>query len=185
MSGPVVKASNPKDAIGSRKLMLHVVPSTVDIYAALGFTEGALKYGKFNWRVAGVRLSVYLDAMQRHIAKLANGQWADPVTRVPHVASIICCAGIIADANEFGMLADDRAPNRGMGDEYAAMIDSTQEIADHLRKVFKKFNPEQYTVQHDNAETTTPEEATRVARTRSRKPGNRKMVSRSTAKNRK
>ena len=56
MSGPVVKASNPKDAIGSRKLMLHVVPSTVDIYAALGFTEGALKYGKFNWRVAGVRL---------------------------------------------------------------------------------------------------------------------------------
>lgn len=168
------KPSNPKDAIGSKKLMMHLVPSTVEIYAALGFTEGALKYGKFNWRVAGVRFSIYLDAMKRHIAKLENGQWADPITHVPHIASIICCAGIVADAHEFGMLIDDRAFNCMKADEYAAMIDGTSQIADHLREVFKDFSPEQFTIgykAHESTPTPSAKKATRIARRHPRKRG--------------
>ena len=138
------KPSNPKDAIGSKKLAMHLVPSIVQVYAALGFTEGALKYGKYNWRVAGVRMSIYLDAMYRHIAKLQNGEWADKKTKVPHLASIIACAGIIADARASGKLTDDRPPTQ---DELSLLIDvEGMEITTHLQQLFKDHTPHQHTI---------------------------------------
>ncbi len=93
------KPTNPKDALAVSKLPLHLVPDTVKVYAALAFAEGAAKYGGYNWRVAGVRASVYRSALERHLAKWWNGEWADEKTGVPHLASIIACAGILLDAN--------------------------------------------------------------------------------------
>lgn len=139
------KLTNPKDAVGSKKLMMHLVPSIVDIYAALAFTEGALKYGKYNWRVAGVRYSVYLDAIHRHLAQLQNGDDADPETLVPHLASIIACCGIIADAGHVGKLTDDRPPSAHKSKSH---LEETAAITAHLRELFKGHNPKQYTI-HD------------------------------------
>lgn len=104
------KATNPKDAIGSTKLPLHLVPGTLKAYAALAFAEGASKYGAYNWRAAGVRASIYKSALERHLEKWWNGEWADPATGVPHLASVIACAGIILDADLVGKLNDDRPP---------------------------------------------------------------------------
>jgi hypothetical protein len=73
---PKDKLTNPKDAIGSSKVPLHLVPETMRAYAAVAFLEGALKYGTANWRVAGVRTSIYYSALQRHLSKWWNGEEA-------------------------------------------------------------------------------------------------------------
>lgn len=144
------KETNPKDAIGTTKLPLHLVPSVIPAYAALAFTEGAMKYGKYNWRVAGVRVSIYIDAMRRHIEKFQNGEWEDPDTRVPHLASVIACAGIILDAYHANKLTDDRPPVCDM----ASVIDGMQEIVVHLQDMFKDCDPHQHTIEDArNADT--------------------------------
>lgn len=136
------KPSNPKDAIGMTKLPVHLVPDSLIAFASLAFLEGALKYGKYNWRVAGVRMSIYLDAFERHRMKFTNGEWADPQTGVPHLASMIACLGIILDAKVCDKLTDDRPPRAPMGE----MIDGAQPLIAHLKKLFEEHTPHQNTI---------------------------------------
>ena len=42
-AGKGIAPKNPKDEIGAGKLPLHLVPDTLAVYAAMAFTEGALK----------------------------------------------------------------------------------------------------------------------------------------------
>lgn len=137
-----MKPTNPKDAIGSKKLSMHLVPSVVLSYAALAFTEGALKYGKYNWRAAGVRSSIYLDAIYRHLAAYQNGEWADTKTSVPHLASVLACVGIILDATESGKLTDDRPPAQ----DTKELIDQLAATVEHLQVLFKGHSPHQHTI---------------------------------------
>lgn len=151
---PETKASNPKDVIGVKKLPTHIVPSAVVRYAALAFFEGMVKYGKFNWRVAGVKISIYIDALERHMMKLKEGEWHDQKTGVPHLASVIACAGIILDANELGMLTDDRGPVQVVGigqlDEEAPLV------MEHLAEMFKDYSPHQHVITDAQATATPP-----------------------------
>lgn len=137
------KQTNPKDAIGSTKLPMGLVPDTIDAYVATAFLEGALKYGRFNWRIAGVRASIYDDALRRHLAKWWNGEDADPDTRVRHLASVIACAGILLDAELCGKLTDDRPPRAPLGALIGGEADAT---AKHLRALFKDHQPHQFTI---------------------------------------
>jgi hypothetical protein len=139
---PASKPTNPKDAIGSKKLPLQLVPDTVAIYACMAFAEGASKYGQFNWRSAGVRFSIYYAAMQRHQKKLWNGEWADPETKVPHLSSIIACAGILADAHECGKLTDDRPPRADM----PRLIEEAEAIVRHVVSMHADKSPRHYTI---------------------------------------
>jgi hypothetical protein len=138
------KATNPKDAIGGTKLPLDLVPDTAIMYMALAFLEGALKYGKYNWRVAGVRWSIYESAFERHRMKLRQGEWADPKTKVPHIASMMACLAIIIDAKTCGKLVDDRPPSCL---QVSSVIDGMADDVAHLKEVFKDFNPHQYTIE--------------------------------------
>jgi hypothetical protein len=148
------KDSNPKEAIGSAKLMVHLVPSTAVAYMALAFTEGAAKYGKYNWRYAGVRYSTYLDAMHRHLMKLQNGENVDGVTGVPHLASIMACAAIICDSFHYGKLNDDRpyigvdvnAANIGGGGFSSLLDNDLAAISNKVKDVFKSHTPIQYVI---------------------------------------
>lgn len=142
MDAPQVdtKETNPKDAIGAKKLPMGLVPDIITAEAALAFTEGALKYGRFNWRVAGVRSSIYHDAMRRHLAKWQNGENRDPVTNVHHLASVIACAGIIMDAAICGKLNDDRPPVAPL----AQHIDNLSTLVPQLQEIFKDCNPHQH-----------------------------------------
>ena len=139
----VTKPTNPKDAIGTEKLPMHLIPGPAKAAMALAFLEGALKYGKYNWRVAGVRTSIYLDAMERHLEKYKNGENCDPVTGVPHLASIMACCAIIIDASVHEKLNDDRPPS-GPTSDY---IDSLAQNVRHLQGVFAGENPHQYTIE--------------------------------------
>lgn len=136
------KPTNPKDAIGAGKLPLHLVPDTATYHLATAFLEGALKYGKYNWRVAGVRASIYLDALDRHVSKWKNGEDRDPKTRVHHLANALACIAIILDAELCGKLTDDRPPRANIA---ALEADLTARAA-HLRELFKDHNPHQYTI---------------------------------------
>ena len=55
------KLSNPKDMVGSRKVPLSTLPFRVLWRVGLAMLEGALKYGRHNYRAVGVRASVYFD----------------------------------------------------------------------------------------------------------------------------
>lgn len=133
------KPSNPKDSIGSTKLQLELVPDTIEAEVALAYLEGALKYGRYNWRVAGVRSSVYYAAMKRHQKKWWNGEDADKKTRVKHLASVMACCGILLDAELCGMLEDDRAPYAPIGE----LMDSPEMLARiaHLKALFEDYEP--------------------------------------------
>jgi hypothetical protein len=135
-----VKPSNPKDSIGAKKAMVGLVPDIPDEY--LAFLEGALKYGRFNWRAAGVRVSIYHDAIRRHLSKFWNGEDADKKTRVKHLLSIIACCKIMLDAERCGKLEDDRPPKVDMEPGF----DESDEVAAHLKELFKDYNPKQWTI---------------------------------------
>ena len=138
------KDTNPKDAIGTTKLPMHLIPGTAKTAMALAYLEGALKYGKYNWRIAGVRSSVYLDALERHLEKYKNGEDSDAVTGVPHLGSIMACCGIILDAALVGKLNDDRPP---MAKGFSGYVDNLQHHVIHLQKLFEDEDPHQCTIQ--------------------------------------
>jgi hypothetical protein len=136
------KQSNPKDVIGSTKLPLELVPDTIEVEVALAYLEGALKYGRYNWRLAGVRASIYYAAFKRHSKKWWNGENADKNTRVKHLASAIACLGILLDAELCGKLEDDRPPSVDL----TKLIDSADATVAHLKELFKDHNPKHYTI---------------------------------------
>lgn len=135
------KPTNPKDIIGSTKVPLGLVPPITMAYLALGHLEGDLKYGRVNWREAGVKFSIYLDAMLRHIGKLRDGEWADEITKVPHIANILCCNSIIVDAYHMGKLIDDRPKANPATTE---VIDSLSSVVTNLQDLFKDKKPTDY-----------------------------------------
>lgn len=136
------KLTNPKDAIGSSKLPLHLVPASLKAYAALSFLEGATKYGAYNWRAAGVRASIYKSALERHLEKWWNGEWADPKTGVPHLASVLACAGIILDAKLCGKLNDDRPPAAPLSE----MIDEAEDLVRTLKAMHASEDPHHWVI---------------------------------------
>jgi hypothetical protein len=135
------KATNPKDAIGSKKLGTNTVPDCVKFFCALATIEGALKYGTANWSEAGVRCSIYLDALDRHVSKFKAGEWKDPQTGVPHLANALACIGIIIDAHFRGKMLDDRPPPNP---EFIRWLDSAQSSVKHLQQMFAEHDPEHY-----------------------------------------
>lgn len=127
------KATNPKDDAATNRLDLSLFPDSAVAYGALAFVEGDQKYGGFNWRVAGVMTSVYIAAARRHLAKYFNGEWADPKTRVPHLANALACIAILIDAHEQGNLNDDRPPPQNAG-----LYDGFARVVEHLRAIFPR-----------------------------------------------
>jgi hypothetical protein len=139
------KPTNPKDRIAGTKLPCGLAPDTASIGLALAFLEGALKYGRYNWRIAGVLASVYNDAMERHRKKWWNGQNADPLTKVHHLDNLMACAAILRDAEVYGMLNDDRPPCPDP-DAMAKFIDNSSSIVVHLKELFKEHSPRQFKI---------------------------------------
>lgn len=135
------KDTNPKDVMASSKAVLSVVPTSLVAYAAMSFYEGMSKYGAFNWRHAGIKMSVYLNALERHLTRFKNGEDFDPETHVPHLASIIACAGIIIDASLHDKCTDDRADN---SPESNAAVDKAAQVQAHLRELHKDKAPVHY-----------------------------------------
>lgn len=104
------KDTNPKDAIGIRKPPMSTVPWPVLYEVGLAMTEGALKYHRHNYRIAGVRASIYFDAAMRHLASYWEGEDLDPDSGLSHLVKAIASLVVWRDAEMNGKLNDDRPP---------------------------------------------------------------------------
>lgn len=107
---PEVKDTNPKDAVGIKKAPISTVSGAVMAELGLAMMEGARKYGRHNYRVSGVRASVYRDATWRHLNKWWEGEDIDPDSGLNHVTKAIASLMVLRDAMIFDKLLDDRPP---------------------------------------------------------------------------
>ena len=104
------KETNPKDAVGIRKVPLSTVSAPVLMEIGLGMLEGARKYGRHNYRVAGIRSSVYYDAAMRHLMAWWEGEDIDPDSGLNHITKALTCLTVLRDAQMSDMVTDDRPP---------------------------------------------------------------------------
>lgn len=109
MSG-TEKDTNPKDAVGTAKVPFSTIPAQVVGEVGLAMMEGARKYGRHNYRVVGVRASVYYDAAFRHLTAFWEGQDIDPASGMPHLVKAIACCVVLRDSQIQGNWVDDRPP---------------------------------------------------------------------------
>jgi Domain of unknown function (DUF5664) len=110
---PATKPSNPKDAMSFKKVpFISVLPMGVMARVALGMLEGALKYSRHNYRIAGVRASVYVDAAMRHLASFWEGENLDPESKVGlhHIDKAIASLTVLRDSMLQKNWTDDRPP---------------------------------------------------------------------------
>lgn len=104
-----MKPTNPKDAVGSVKCPLSTVPSPFLQALGVAMLEGALKYGKHNYRSAGVRASVYFDAVvNRHMIPWWEGEDIDPDSLLNHLVKAAAGLAVIYDSVVMGNWIDDR-----------------------------------------------------------------------------
>ncbi len=109
------KPTNPKDAVGIRKWRyFSTVPLTVIAEVGVALLEGARKYGRHNYRVSGVRASVYVDAAVGHIAQWWEGEDLDPDTRLSHITKAITSLVVLRDAMIQDQFTDDRPPKANL-----------------------------------------------------------------------
>lgn len=132
-----MKPSNPKDIVGSRKLAFSVLPFRVLGGVALAMLEGACKYGRHNYRAAGVRASVYFDAVVgRHLFAWWEGEDIDPDSALSHIDKAIAGLMVLRDSMLEGNFVDDRPPPGNpdipeLNDRAGAIIDRYADKAPH------------------------------------------------------
>lgn len=102
------KPTNPKDALGVKKVPLHCVPSVPLFEIGLAMMEGGRKYGAHNYRSMGVRMSVYYDAVMRHLIAWWEGEDIDPDSGLHHVIKAIASLFVLRDSMVMGNCEDDR-----------------------------------------------------------------------------
>lgn len=137
-----LKATSPKDAIGSSKLPIHLWPTTASAMGSIGLLDGMLKYGRSNWRASGVRASIYFDAANRHLNAWFEGEESDPDSGVPHLAHALACLAIIVDAQAAGKLNDDRQHKGG----YRALINELTGHVGRLKEMHADKAPKHFTI---------------------------------------
>ena len=136
------KDTNPKDAVGIRKWRVFTtVPLTVLTELGVAMLEGARKYGRHNYRVAGVRSSVYVDAAMGHITQWWEGENIDADSGLSHITKAMASLAVLRDAMIQDNLVDDRPPPALLD----KVRDNMQEVVD---KMFIKYPEpvEAYTV---------------------------------------
>ena len=136
------KPTNPKDAIGSNKLPLHLWPTTATAVGCLPMLEGALKYGRSNFRAIGVRASIYYDACRRHLDAWFEGEDDAPDSGIPHLGHALACLAIIVDAHAAGKLTDDRMVAGG----YLASREALTAHVARLKALYAGKTPKHYTI---------------------------------------
>lgn len=139
------KTTNPKDAIGSIKLPLHLWPATATATGCLGLLEGDCKYGLNNYRSGdGVIASIYVAAAKRHLDAWFEGEEYAPDTGVPHLGNALACLAIIVDTQAHDKLVDDRnyAPNNG----YRRLVERLTPMVARIQNMFKDHHPKRWTI---------------------------------------
>lgn len=166
-----MKDTNPKDAVGVRKWRQYcTVPTTVIWELGVAMLEGARKYGRHNYRVAGVRASVYLDAAKGHLDCFWEGEDLDPDSGLSHITKAMASLAVLRDAMVNEMWTDDRPPKVKDFDEFKAGLGRVvDEIMDRHPDAREPFTELGERLKAAGLPTVTPAEiATRLAEEKSR-----------------
>lgn len=143
------KDTNPKDAIGTAKWrQFMTVPRQVMWEVGVAMLEGALKYGRHNYRASGVRASVYLDAAYGHLDQFTEGEDIDRDSGLSHVTKAIASLTVLRDAMMNDFWVDDRPP------KIADLDDVRDRLQDIVAENFERYadkNPHHYTQIEDGA----------------------------------
>ena len=102
------KPTNPKDLVGCKKVPMSTMSCPVMMEAAVGMLEGALKYGKHNYRDEGVLAGTYYDAVMRHMMAWWEGEDIDEKSGLSHVTKAMTSLVVLRDAMIQGKFKDDR-----------------------------------------------------------------------------
>lgn len=142
------KDTNPKDAVGTKKVPFSVISWPVIAEVGLAMLEGGRKYGRHNYRDAGVRGSVYFDATFRHLTAWWEGEDIDPDSGLNHITKAIAGLTVLRDSMIKENWVDDRPPKVKFGwvqklNELAAkIIDKYPNAKEPYTELNKKDNLE-------------------------------------------
>ena len=134
----VGKDTNPKDAVGIKKPRLYSnLPANVSKEISVAMMEGARKYGRHNYRVAGVRASVYFDACIDHLNAFWEGETIDPDSGLHHITKALSCLYVLRDAQMNNKCEDDRPPPSDVAGDRIKL----QKIVDNIFNKYPKSEP--------------------------------------------
>lgn len=98
------------------KLSLSLFPPVAAAHAVHALQDGAKRPGRgiYNWRNGvEIRALEYADKATRHIDLWKSGEPTAPDSKVHHLGCAIADLAIILDAEEQGLLVDDRQHDNG------------------------------------------------------------------------
>lgn len=104
--------NNPKTAVALTKARLSDVPPVALYALGAAMSDGANKYGRYNYRDTAVTASVFYDAMQRHLNDWYNGEDYADDSGIHHLAHLMAGAAIVLDAAVHNKLNDDRSKHK-------------------------------------------------------------------------
>jgi hypothetical protein len=122
------KDTNPKDAIGSSKPPLSTLPWPVLYEVGAAMLEGGCKYRRHNYRIAGVRASIYFDAAMRHLVAWWEGEDIDADSGIHHITKCIAGLVVLRDAMMQGMLANDDRPPAATKDWMTTIQERVEDV---------------------------------------------------------
>jgi hypothetical protein len=134
------KATNPKDIVGTLKAPMSTVSAVVMAEVGVAMLEGAAKYGRHNYRSAGVSASVYYDATMRHLMSWWEGEDTDEESGLSHVTKAITSLFVLRDAMIHKKFYDDRPPSS------AAFYAELNAKAAAIIKRYEDRKPKHYTI---------------------------------------
>ena len=147
------KDTNPKDALGTAKWrQFMTVPRQVLWELGVAMLEGALKYGRHNYRASGVRASVYLDAAYGHLDQFCEGEDIDKDSGLSHITKAMASLAVLRDAMMNDFWTDDRPPKIKDLDGVRDFLQG--KVAENFERYADK-NPHHYT----HAENGAPYQA--------------------------
>ncbi len=136
---PAEKDTNPKDALGAKKVPMHCVSAAVLMELGLAMMEGGRKYGTHNYRSMGVRASVYYDATQRHMMAFWEGQDIDPDSGVSHIVKAIAGLVVLRDSMIMKNWEDDRPIRLPKGLDVANLNEQAAKIIEKYPECKRPF----------------------------------------------
>lgn len=142
------KPTNPKDALGIRKVAMHCVPTKPMLELGLAMMEGGRKYGTHNYRAIGVRSSTYYNAALRHITAWWEGEDIDPDSGLSHIVKAMSSLLVLRDSMHMGNLEDDRPPQYPKGMQ---MNELNKQAGDIIDKYPDCTEPYTQTKKHDES----------------------------------
>ncbi|MEM8849258.1 MAG: dATP/dGTP diphosphohydrolase domain-containing protein [Pseudomonadota bacterium] len=124
---PKPHPADPKQGAGDAKVPFATLPFAVLTELAVAHGEGALKYGRHNWRYGEVLASTYYAAALRHLVAWIEGEDTDPDSGLSHLVKAMASLGVLRDAMLHGTMQDDRPPSLG-GALMSTCNSATQEM---------------------------------------------------------